>query len=293
MKLSDYTAQFCETVLPLKKRTSARTMRSHLTHILPALGATELTDLSYPAVQTFITALSQRLAPATVGSVWRTLSNILNRAEQEQLIVRVPHPDLPEKSYEDQRWLQLDEMKALIAAANPPYDLFFAVLAETGLRISEARAIMSDDIDFKNLTLNVHQQVGDCGKFTTLKTRNAYRRISLSRRLASLLSASHRLGAGQLLFATRVETPWSSIKALGAIRKTCQAVGIPPAGAHAFRRGISTIMGSILEVHPKIMAYRLGHGLQDITLGLYTRPVIGFDRECAERLGELLFKYPK
>jgi integrase len=285
--LRDFAAHFDRSVLPLKKESSSVTMRSHLNTILPALGEVELAGLTYPVLQDFVTSLSGKLEPKSVKNVWSTLSNLLHRAEREGLVTRVPRPDLPKLSYQEQEWLTLEQMRTLIAAASEP--AFFALLSETGVRLGEALALTPDDLDLENLTLSINKGVFR-GISGSPKSRSSNRVLSVSRWLAAILSRQNLLHSPDTTtFQTRKGTPWSANKAVETIHRTCEQVGIKHVGAHAFRRGNATTLASGLGVHTKIVAYRLGHASKDITLGVYVKPLPGFDREAADRLGEALF----
>ena len=286
MQLSDFADRFERSVLPLKKRSTRATVRSHLNLLLPRLGHLELDQFTYPTVQAFITQLSQEKAPKTVRTIWGTLHNILRRAEREGLVLSVPQPDLPEPDYQDERCFEVAELRALIAAS--PVPAFDALLAETGARLGEALALVAADLSASNLTLRIDETLfrGEAG---TPKTRSGFRTISISPWLCELLLPLAE--DGRPLFRTRNGTPWCSNKAGEHIHEVCEAAGVPREpgdGAHAYRRGNITAMVSVLGISEKVASYRVGHKPKSLTLGLYCRPVPGFDKSCANQLAELL-----
>ena len=278
MTLLDYTNEFEQTVLPLKKANTQVTFASHFRTFLPALGDLELRELTTPVVQRFITDLAKTRKPRTVHNIWDTLLNILRRAERNDLIDRLPRVDLPKvEGSEDSCCFSVEEMQRLITASEVP--AFDALMAETGMRPGEALALTEQDIHHDSLTIN--KNIAQDGSIGPPKTRAGVRTLSISPWLRRLLQAGFP-------FLKDDGSPWCRKRAGDHIRRTCVRAGVQEGTAYGYRRGNATALISVLEVPEKIVAYRLGHKPLGLTLGLYARPVAGFDRDAANRLAKLL-----
>jgi integrase len=84
-------------------------------------------------------------------------------------------PALPRKRIQP---LEPDEIRALIAAADPYWRTFLLLVVSTGLRRAEAFGLTLDDVDLRASRVYVrHQLIG--GKLVSPKTRNAIRQIPI------------------------------------------------------------------------------------------------------------------
>ncbi len=171
---------------PAVRRTSYEAHRYVLeNHIIPGLGAWELTELTADMVGDF---LAQRrvhgnrrnggpLSEVTVGHIWRLLTCILDRAVEEgQLTENVAR----EFQYPTERQVIAETLTDqeiedyLDAARELGYLPIFLLALEQGLRQRELIALKWSDLDVKNRTLTIHEErVVECGKLVEygVKTR--------------------------------------------------------------------------------------------------------------------------
>jgi integrase len=278
--LSDYTAEFQDTVLPLKKPSTQGTFASHFRTFLAVLGDLELEELTTPVVQRFITDMAKKHKPGYVRAVWGTLINVLNRAERNGLLDRLPRVDLPKLNFsqDDTCCFSVDEMRRMIAVS--PVPAFDALMAETGMRPGEALALTEHDIS--GVSVTVSKTRSERGEIGPPKTRAGFRTLSISPHLAYLLKSGFP-------FLKPNGSPWCHKYVAKHIRRVCVMAGVKEGTAYGYRRGNATMMTSVLEIHPKVYTYRFGHKPGELILGLYARPVPGFDRDCANKLAKLLY----
>ncbi len=137
-------------------------------HIIPALGAVKLTDLTPPMVQKFINGLSREekgkkaLAPKTV----KNIHGVLHRALLQAVIVGyirsnpADHCTLPRITRPDIK--PLDDGKIaefLNVASGTKYEAVFLIDLFTGLRQGEILGLTWDCVDFNNNTIIVKHQL--------------------------------------------------------------------------------------------------------------------------------------
>jgi len=196
---------------------------------------------------------------------------------------------LPERNPLNERCLTLEEMRALIVAANEPYKTYYWILAETGVRAGEVGALMVTSLLLDDGAIRIAQSVWH-GKIQTVKSKKGNRICEISPLLVEHLRRyrstwkPNRLG---LLFATRNGTPWD----VDTIRKRqlyplLKRLGIERCGFHAFRHGNATIMDRD-QVPIATRQNRLGQSDARTTMG-YTHAMSEDGRRFAAHLGQQL-----
>ncbi len=162
---------------PTVRRTSYEAHRYVLeNHIIPGLGARELTELTVDVVGDF---LAQRrahgncrnggpLSEVTVGHIWRLLTCVLDRAVEEgQLAENVAREfQYPTKRQVIAETLTNQEIEDYLDAARElGYLPIFLLALEQGLHQRELIALKWSDLGIKNRTLTIHEErVVECGK---------------------------------------------------------------------------------------------------------------------------------
>jgi integrase len=101
---------------------------------------------------------------------------------------------LPKASRRKQRYFTQDEIQKIINAAQGQYGALFAVLAATGMRISEAAGLYVDDLDLTNCVIRVRRGVVE-GIEQETKTPSGERIIDIAPELADLFR-QHLAGRG-------------------------------------------------------------------------------------------------
>jgi integrase len=139
-----------------RKRNPMRfnTLRTYATqikmHLLPLLGSKLLEDVGNKAVKNAIEKLEEKkLSPATISLNLNIIKQIVASAtdeEGEQLFPRKwnsEHIDAPAVEDQKRPTISITALQGALAKAEPIDKALYAILASTGLRISEALALMS------------------------------------------------------------------------------------------------------------------------------------------------------
>lgn len=124
-------------------------------HVLPALGDRRLSEIGPRDIARFANDLRMKgLSRNSVRLALAPLKALLATAFEKEVIRRNPAENVrtarPTASDEAPRAKALteEELRALLAEIPEPWTLFFAFLAQTGLRIGEALALRWADVDF-------------------------------------------------------------------------------------------------------------------------------------------------
>lgn len=176
--------------------TTVRAYRQHVRlHIVPLIGKTKLSRLSVPAVNTFVDDLlengrSRDMAKRVLGS----LAAIVGEAQRRGLVavnnareaVRVKkskrgekRPVMPTK----------EELRAIISGTPDRHRPLILTAIFTGLRGSELRGLLWEDVDLKAGELHVRRRVDRYNQFGPPKSEAGTRDIPLSPTLLTSLKA--------------------------------------------------------------------------------------------------------
>jgi len=171
-------------------------------------------------MQTFATTLvSGKRTAKTVENVLLTLSSILGSARKwGYKIPEVALSDLslPRKVKAKPRCYSADEMARIVSSADEPLGTICFVLCATGMRIGEALALRTEDLDFTRRLIHVRSSVY-AGTLGTPKSDASIGSLPmppvLATRLKTFLDSKHYRHNGQrLLFANRRGRPFSANK---------------------------------------------------------------------------------
>lgn len=182
-----------------------------------------------------------------------------------------------------------DQLKTFLECASsfddPQYFVFFRLLAFTGLRKSEATALVWNDINFEKNSINISKTLsrGHAGIITqTPKTINSKRKIYIDGKTTKILKhwrikqqkrmlilGYNTLNENQLVFSSfsnKTVNPGNPRDWMLKITKKC---GLPLIPVHGFRHTYATlaIQGGMT---PKELQNQLGHKDIKTTLNIYT-----------------------
>ncbi len=165
--------------------------------------------------------------------------------------------------------LSEEEIVRVLREIPERHRLLVELLAQTGLRISEALALTKADIDFGRRRLRVERRLAD-GEVDAPKTRYGVRNVPLSPGLTQELWT--RLATApdaDLIFTSRNGGSLDRSKLYAVVRAAGERAGIAwPVGLHTFRHSCASIM--FRRGVPKEAIRRLlGHHSWDFTAGTY------------------------
>ncbi|GIH17057.1 tyrosine-type recombinase/integrase [Rugosimonospora africana] len=152
---------------------SAELYRSHLvTHILPLVGGRQVGALRKPDMKNVVAALSAKLAPTTVATVFAVLRAMMQAAVDDGLTPGNPCSRVPLPAVEPRVLVPLTagQVSALAASITPRYEVMVWLAAGAGLREGEVAGLLVDRIQFLQRRVMVEEQAQG-GKLVPLKTK--------------------------------------------------------------------------------------------------------------------------
>lgn len=296
-------------------------------HIRPTLGKYRLKSLNSDILQDFINNLKKAgLSKNTVKQIKSCTSSALSYAvspcryivASPMFGVRLPvYKKEPKKEYT----LTSDDFKKILSEFPPGSNFYvpFMIGYYTGVRLNECFALTWQDIDLKNRTITIHDQLSYENKkwgFAPLKTTTSYRTISFGEKLYLALKQERRrqvenrlrygeyyfknymtdddviiftqehLNFKKLDFVCRQENGklYTSQSMKNAIKKIHNKLGIKEFHYHSLRHTHATILASHVS-NPAIVQKRLGHADIETTLKYYV-----FDTEGGDKYAVAVFE---
>jgi integrase len=165
-------------------------------------GATRpLTSIRRGDVEAFIATLSTQLAAGTVRTTFQHLRTLLRSALADGLVsvdptMRIKLPVVTSELV----ILAVDEVRALIDAADPTFAVAIVLGAHVGLRAGEVQGLLVSDVDFLRRTVNVRRQLDGRSTAMTLcepKTAASVRSVPVPAAVLDVLAAHvQRFGPG-------------------------------------------------------------------------------------------------
>lgn len=188
-----------------------------------------LEDLSHQPPQAVLAKLkdrvmhlqaSKRVKPISINSWLRVVNAYLRWAHQEGYLaepLRIPKLKAPEAVIEP--WSP-EQVRSLVTYkarlfSKQRVQAMALLIADTGLRVSEALALRRDDVDFDAML--VHVRCGKGGKVRVVPMSVVGRKI-----LFKWLSTHD----SDLVFCTREGLPWQNRNALRSFKLLCKELGI-------------------------------------------------------------------
>ena len=257
-------------------------------HLVPALGARPLDQITRRDVRALVDQLRQRLAPKTTRTVVATLSVMLTAAVEDELVpgnvtLRLR---LPQTTVHQAPAFTADEMARFLAALRvlaPHYAPLFQLCGHAGLRIGEARAIRKGDADFATRALRI-ERTAHRGSVVG-PPKDGPRVVRLPPHLAATLEAHEApietIGAYD--FPNYKGHPLSDTHAARLMHAACDEAGLARRGSHALRRSFVSQM--LAEGAPLDWVRRMaGHASAQITQA-YNAELPMADPEAFLRVG--------
>ncbi|EUJ59490.1 site-specific integrase [Listeria fleischmannii] len=196
--INQYTVEsyLLEWIEHKRKRISKKSAENYLVainkHIIPALGKKKLSELKKIDYQKFIYKELEQFSFRTVKLTHSVMSGALNNAVDNEIIERniTFNTDFSntnkEKKKENQILHKKKELQVFLKSLDIPnniYDIYFLLVANTGLRAGEALALKWGDINFVSKELNIDKTVkkvnGTTFEIGKPKTESSVRKINL------------------------------------------------------------------------------------------------------------------
>jgi integrase len=182
-------------------------------------------------------------------------------------IAQVGAAEVEPDAAELRRAMDSKELGRFLRACPSEWELFFRLLAMTGIRIGEAVELRWRDVDFGAKRLHVRRRLYH-GKVAPPKSKQGKRDIPLSTVLTRALWT--RQGAPDDLIFTSVrgcqvdrDWLWKNV-----LKPTAKAAGVPWAGFHTFRHTCASVLFASGK-NPKQVQVWLGHSDPGFTLRTY------------------------
>ena len=187
----------------------------------------------------------------------------------------------------------------------PVFNLAF----ETGMRPEEYIGLTVDDVTLEGEAPHVtvrrvavrHPQVKGEWWFDVPKTQKSRRRIPITQRLAELLK-EHILYTerrkrkvknwmeNRLLFPCANGEPLYTYKLRHVFKEVISEMGLDPSKHRLYDSRHTTASIALVEnVHPKVVAERLGHSSVTQTLDTYSHVVPTLQADATEQLGRIIY----
>jgi integrase len=263
------------------------------THIIPALGARKLRDLSADEVDQWLADKAKTLSTSTLQNLHSILKRSITRAQARDKVKRnvVLLCDIPQgRRGRPSKSLTFDQADALLTAAEGrSLHAYIVVSLLTGARTEELRALTWShvDLDATPPVIMVWRSVRAGGD---TKTRKSRRTLELPQRCADALrlhsdrqdqlrkQAGDKWHDNDLVFASRVGTALWAGNVRRSFRAVLAAAGLDPAGwtPRELRHSFVSLMSDAGVPIEKI-ARLVGHTGTTITETVYRkqiRPVV-------------------
>ena len=169
-----------------REATTVAQYRQHSQHIIRRIGDVKLANLTTPGLNRFrdelLSTVSRAMARKVISSLRSMLKDAQGRGNVAQNVALAIKRIDADRRGEYQLKIGTDipapdEIKAILAAAEPHAKPLLMVAAFTGLRSSELRGLRSIDVDFKDGELHVRQRADRYGVIGKPKSRAGHRAI--------------------------------------------------------------------------------------------------------------------
>lgn len=278
-------------------------------HIVPALGASRLRDLTADDVDALLDGMAVAgLSRSSMARVHGTLKRALRYAERRGRVTRnvAELVDTPDGPVTRSRSLTVEQAKALLAAAEGDrLEALYVTGLMLGLRPGELTGLPWDAVDLDAAVLRVVQtlkrQRGEHGQVLLIgepKTPRSRRSLDMpamvvealrahrTRQLAERLAAGERWHDRGLVFTTTTGAPIDPSNLRRGFQALCRATGLGHWHPHELRHSAPSIL-SAAGVPLEQIADVLGHDGPRVTAAVYRHvitPTVSADRAPMEQV---------
>jgi len=283
--VAEYAEEWLSVLAGVRPATAIEYRRDLETYVLPRLGGVRIGALDARRIRKLAYDVrEEKTKRAQAGRSWATvrrilapLSVMLGAASEDGVIPARPWPRLPTPRRDPlkRRHLSVDELSRLLTALPTPQDrLLVRFLAETGLRISELKALRWRDLEFDEepvICVRRRHRLLDGEQET--KSERSSGTVPITPQLARELKA-HRLRNGQPRAGELVFTGPNGKRLDEAnyrrrvLDKACVRAGLAPIGFHVLRHTHGSIVAAVTR-DVRAVQRRLRHASASFTLETY------------------------
>jgi len=148
---------------------------------------------------------------------------------------------LPKALDAEQRYFTQEEMRHIVEAAQGKWRLFFALLAETGLRFGEAAGLHVEDPDLAGGKVLVRRIIYR-GIEKPTKSKAGVRVVDISSAVAQLLRTHLAGRTTGRVFVTKSGQPLAKDNVRHTLHRILDVLEIPKGGLHAFHHGRVSVL---------------------------------------------------
>jgi integrase len=283
--VSEYAGEWLSMLAGVRPATAIEYRRDLGIYVLPRIGSVRMSALDARRIKKLAYDLrEEKTKRAPAGRSWATvrrilapLSVMLSAATEDGVIAAKPWPRLPtpRRNPSKRRHLVVEELVRLLAALPTPQDrLLVRFLAETGLRISELKALRWGDLELDGepiVSVSRRHRLLDGEQQT--KSERSSGTVPITRELARELK-SHRMRNGQppreaLVFTgpdgKRIDEANFRRRVLDV---ACAKAGLDSIGFHVLRHTHGSIVAAATR-DVRAVQRRLRHASASFTLETY------------------------
>lgn len=260
-------------------------------HVLPMLGSIPISEITPNTIrkwQNYLTNYNncgKKLSQTSILNINRRLSTIFNFGVKFYGLAKNPMHITGSQGKSEKRidfWSK-DEFDLFISAVDHPlYKAIFMLLFYTGMRIGEALALTSDDVDFDAGRVSISKTLTAYGKITPPKTESSNRTIVLPASVNQLIENTFaKLGtkSGRIFPTNYDNVRYHFCKAIAES-------GVRPLKIHCLRHAHASLL--IAQGVPiTAISKRLGHTSPKVTLSIYSHATNDSDENIAALLDTL------
>lgn len=273
--------------------STAKSYRRDIDRVIPIIGDMLITDLTPVRLQAVFTELRRKeVGERGIQQAYTVLRTCLQAAVRMDLITvngmdRVDKPAW--RPNDRQYWTVPQTRHFLDVALASPLRLapLCALLASTGLRVSEALGLTWEDVDLDRKRLSVRRAAvwmnGECS-IVPPKTKAGERTVSLTiDALAALRKVEQCTGP---VFRTEGDCPPRHAHIRETLLALCKEAKIPPLNVHGLRHvAAATALKATKDIHA--VQRMLGHSRASITMDIYAY-VLTDESDVANALDAML-----
>lgn len=282
--------------LHVKKSTVIKNKRLFKSTILPTFSTVKVNNINLIFCQKFINQLAKKYSKGHIGNVKNLVSQVLDYAVKMELTKTnymryIKIPKTIEKIRSENYYNKKELIEFLeIVKNNYPYDTFliFRILAFTGLRSGELRALKWKDINFKDKTITINKSMmmlDNIYEEATTKTKFSNRVIYLDnvtlsylkqlRKEKKCISLDNHIFNIKCRYDYRLKWIYKDFPHLKKI------------SIHGFRHTHATLLFES-GVTAKDIQHRLGHANISTTLNIYTHITDEKRKDVSEKFNRFM-----